>query len=114
VGTEIAVMHTPDGGSTWYQQSVPANRGYRMIAVSFVDELHGWVVGSKGTILRTSTGNNLDAILLTGQQDLLLIIIGATGLVIVLPAGWLALRRRKRRMSVTQTGIEPESTAELL
>ena len=114
MGTEIAVMHTPDGGNTWYQQSVPADRGNRMMAVCFVDELHGWVVGSDGTILRTSTGSNLDVLLLSGQQDLLLIILGAAGIVIVLPAGRFVLRRRKRRMGMTQTSIEPESTAELL
>ncbi|TFH05870.1 MAG: hypothetical protein E4H14_11895 [Candidatus Thorarchaeota archaeon] len=114
VGTEIAVMHTPDGGSTWYQQSVPADRGNRMMAVCFVDESHGWIVGSDGTILRTSTGGNLDALLLSGQQDLLLIIIGVAGIVIVLPAGRFVFRRRKQKIDMTQTGIEPESTAELL
>ena len=114
VGTEIAVMHSPDGGSTWYQQTVPSHRGYRMIAVCFVDELHGWVVGTDGTILRTSTGNNLDVLLLSGQQDLLLIAIGAAGIVIVLPAGCFVLRRRKRRMNITDTDGEPESTTDLL
>jgi len=114
VGTEIAVMHTPDGGSTWYQQSVPANRGNRMMAVCFVDELHGWVVGSDGTILRTSTGSNLDALLLSGQQDLLLIAIGAAGIVIVLPAGRFVLRRRKRRINMADTDGDHESTTDLL
>ena len=114
VGTEIAVMHTPDGGNTWYQQSVPANRGYRMIAVCFVDELHGWVVGTDGTILRTSAGGNLDSLLLSGQQDLLLIIIGVGGIVIVLPVGRFVLRRRKQGMKTTQAGVDTKSTMELL
>ena len=85
-----------------------------MMAVFFIDETHGWVVGSDGTILRTSTGSNLDALLLSGQQDLLIMTLGVAGIVIVLSAGWFVLRRRRRRMSVTQTGMEPESTAELL
>lgn len=114
VGTEIAVMHTPDGGSTWYQQSVPADRGYRMMAVCFVDELHGWVVGSDGCILRTSTGDNLDSLLLSGQQDLLLIAIGGAGIVIVLPAGRFVLRWRKRRMNTTQTGVDSDSSPDIL
>ncbi len=114
VGTEIAVMHTSNGGSTWYQQSVPANRGYRMFAVCFVDESHGWVVGSDGTILRTSAGGNLDALLLSGQEDLLLIAIGGAGIVIVLPVGWFVLRRRKGRMNTTQTGVDSDSAPEIL
>ncbi len=114
VGHEIAVMHTPDGGSTWYQQSVPANMGSRMLAVCFIDELHGWVVGYDGCILRTSAGGNLDALLLSGQQDLLLIAIGGAGIVIVLPVGWFVLRRRKGRMNTTQTDVDSESTQEII
>ncbi|MCK5390375.1 MAG: hypothetical protein KAJ36_07785, partial [Candidatus Thorarchaeota archaeon] len=114
VGTEIAVMHTQNGGSTWYQQSVPADRGNRMMAVCFVDELHGWVVGSDGTILRTSVGNNLDALLLSGQEDLLLIAIGGAGIVIALPVGRFVLRRRKRRMNLTQTGVDSNSSPDIL
>jgi len=114
VGHEIPVMHTPDGGNTWYQQSVPSDVGSRMMAVCFIDESHGWVVGYDGVILRTSTGGNLDALLLSGQQDLLIMTLGMAGIIIVLSAGWFILRRRKRRMSIALTGIEPESTAELL
>ncbi len=85
-----------------------------MMAVCFVDELHGWVVGSDGTILRTSAGGNLDALLLSGQQDLLLIAIGVAGIAIVLPVGVLIHRRRKRRINITQTGVNSESTPEIL
>lgn len=114
VGDEIPVMHSPDGGITWYQQSVPGDIGSRRMAVCFVDELHGWVVGYDGCILRTSAGGNLDALLLSDQQDLLLIIIGIAGIVIIFPVSKFALRRRKRRMNITQTGKEPRSTTELL
>ncbi len=103
VSSEIPIMHTPNGGSNWYEQSVPADRGGLMMAVCFIDELHGWVVGSDGCILRTSTGNNLDALLLSGQEDLLLIVFGATGVAIVLPVGLIILRWRKRRIHATQT-----------
>jgi len=114
VGTEIPVMHTPNGGITWYQQSVPTDTGSRMMAVCFVDELHGWVVGSDGCILRTSTGGNLDALLLSGQEDLLLITIGAAGIAIALPVGILVLRWRKRRIHAVHTDGDSKSTPEIL
>lgn len=114
VGHEISVMHTPNGGSTWYQQSVPANMGSRMLAVCFIDEIHGWVVGYDGTILRTIAGGNLDALLFSGQQDLLLIAIGGAGIVIALPVGRFVLRRRKGRMNTTQAGVDSDSAPEIL
>jgi photosystem II stability/assembly factor-like uncharacterized protein len=114
VGTEIAVMHTPDGGSTWYQQSVPADRGNRMIAVCFVDESHGWVVGTDGTILRTSTGGNLDALLLSGQQDLLLIGTGAVGVIVIISVGGYVFHRRRKGTDIIQTNDTSESNIELL
>ena len=106
VGHEISVMHTPDGGITWYQQSVPADVVSRMMAVCFIDESHGWVVGYDGVILRTSLGGNRDTILISGQQDILLIGIGVVGIVIIIAAGGYVLRRRRKRMSITQPEIE--------
>ncbi|RDE10883.1 MAG: hypothetical protein C4K48_12830 [Candidatus Thorarchaeota archaeon] len=114
VGDEIPVMHTPNGGSTWYQQSVPTDIGSRRMAVCFVDELHGWVVGYDGCILRTSAGGNLDMLLLSGQEDLLLIVIGTAGIAIALTIGILGLRWRRRRIRATRTGIDSKSTPEIL
>jgi len=114
VGNEIAVMYTPNGGSTWYQQSVPADRGNRMMAVCFVDELHGWVVGSDGCILRTSVGGNLDALLLSGQEDLLLILVGVLGIAVILPVGVIAFRWRKRRIQAVHAGGNSKSSPEIL
>lgn len=114
VGGEIPVMHTPNGGSNWYQQSVPADIGERMMAVCFVDEVHGWVVGYDGCILRTSTGGNLDALLLSGQEDLLLIALGTAGIAIALTIGTLGLRWRRRTIRATHTGIDLKSTPEIL
>ena len=90
------------------------NMGSRMLAVCFTDEIHGWVVGYDGTILRTSAGNNLDALLLSGQEDLLLIAIGGVGIVIVLPIGRFVFRRRKGRMNTTHTGGDSKSAPEIL
>jgi photosystem II stability/assembly factor-like uncharacterized protein len=105
-------MHTPDGGSTWYQQSVPSDRGYRMMAVSFIDETHGWVVGTDGCILRTSTGDSLDALLLSDQQDLLLLTIGAVGITVAVSVTMVAIRWRRRRMHAVRredtTGLTPD------
>ncbi len=114
VGDEIAVMYTPNGGNTWYQQSVPADIGSRRMAVCFVDDLHGWIVGYDGCILRTSAGSNLDALLLSGQEDLLLIAIGVAGIAIALPVCVIVLRRRKGRMNTTQTGVDSDSAPEIL
>jgi photosystem II stability/assembly factor-like uncharacterized protein len=55
VGIEIKVMYTPDGGTSWYEQSVPedvSSRSPRIRAVDFINETHGWAVGSRGVILR--------------------------------------------------------------
>ncbi len=113
VGTEVAVMHTPDGGRTWYQQSVPTDRGNRMIAVCFVDEQHGWGVGSDGTILRTSTGGSLDALLLSDHQDLLLIAVGTIGVITIISLSRV-LRRRRKRNDIIQTSEDMKSTTEIL
>jgi photosystem II stability/assembly factor-like uncharacterized protein len=114
VGGEIPVMHTSNGGNNWYQQSVPADIGERMMAVCFVDELHGWVAGYDGCILRTSVGGNLDTLLLSGQEDLLLILIGVVGIAAIIPVGVMALRWRKRRISVIHINGDSKSTPEIL
>jgi photosystem II stability/assembly factor-like uncharacterized protein len=48
------ILHTPDGGVTWNQQTsgTPNDLG----AVTFVDAMNGWTVGDEGTILHTGNG----------------------------------------------------------
>jgi photosystem II stability/assembly factor-like uncharacterized protein len=112
VGSEIPVMHTADGGETWYQQSVPADIGNRMMAVCFIDETHGWAVGTDGCILRTSTGDSLDVLLFSDQQDLLLITIGAVAIAVAVPVTIVAIRWRRHRMHAVRredtTGLTPD------
>ncbi len=100
VGTEIAVMYTPDGGENWYEQSVPeyvSSRNPRIRAVNFINGTHGWAVGSGGTILRTRTGNTLGNRLWKGMTDPLFLSIVAVVAVVVTVAvgGIIKLRRRK-------------------
>jgi len=45
-----SVAHTTDGGITWLPQMADGR------AICFVDENHGWIVGSSGSIYHTSNG----------------------------------------------------------
>jgi photosystem II stability/assembly factor-like uncharacterized protein len=49
------IMHTRDGGRTWTQQWLERD-GTQLWGISFVDSLHGWVVGHNGRVLRTNDG----------------------------------------------------------
>ena len=84
-----------------------------MMAVFFIDETHGWVVGSDGTILRTSTGNSLDALLLSDHQDLLLITGGTIGVITIISLSRV-LRRRRKKTDIIQTSENSRSTTEIL
>ncbi len=100
VGIEIKVMYTPDGGTSWYEQSVPedvSSRSPRIRAVDFINETHGWAVGSRGVILRTRTGNSLGGRLWTGMTDpLFLSIVAVVAVVVTVTVGGIIkLRRRK-------------------
>jgi photosystem II stability/assembly factor-like uncharacterized protein len=50
------VIATTDGGVSWARQYVGPNIGG--MALGFVSRTHGWVVGSGGNILTTTTGGN--------------------------------------------------------
>ena len=52
------VLRTTNGGSTWIPLSIDANAtiGESLVAISFVNTMRGWVVGSGGTIMRTDNG----------------------------------------------------------
>jgi LPXTG-motif cell wall-anchored protein len=102
VGTEVPVMHTPDGGSTWYTQSTSRQVTSRMMALDFLNNTYGWAVGNGGVILKTTTGTDLGTRLWTGMTDpLFLTILGGLISVVVVISGGLFYRRRKR--SAVQT-----------
>jgi photosystem II stability/assembly factor-like uncharacterized protein len=54
VGTEGFIVASEDGGFTWSR--LPSPTGADLHGVSFVNATLGWAVGSKGTILKTTTG----------------------------------------------------------
>ncbi len=57
--SEGFVLRTIDGGVSWQKMaSYRSNRddSYLFVSISFVDRLHGWVLGRNGTILRTADG----------------------------------------------------------
>lgn len=51
-GTRI--LHTKDAGHTW--TALPTGQSTPILAIRFVDDQHGWAVGSLGTILATDDG----------------------------------------------------------
>jgi photosystem II stability/assembly factor-like uncharacterized protein len=105
VGDRIPVMHTPNGGVDWYEQSVPEAVTDRLMAVDFVNSTHGWAVGWGGTIIRTTKGNVLGTRLWNGNvlgtrlwngvTDRVLLSI--VGLVAVLIIGVVFVFNRRRR-----------------
>ncbi len=54
VGEAGTIVHTTDGGNTWYPQSSGTTN--RLNGVCFTDSDNGWVVGFEYTILHTSNG----------------------------------------------------------
>jgi photosystem II stability/assembly factor-like uncharacterized protein len=48
-------LYTRDGGTTWTMLPETSNR-FGLVAVDFVDALHGWAVGISGSILGTVDG----------------------------------------------------------
>lgn len=49
---EAVILTTANGGATW----LPTPVDETLYGVSFPDASHGWVVGTRGTILRTNNG----------------------------------------------------------
>lgn len=102
VAGEIPIMHTPDGGSTWYEQSISIQINRRMMALDFLNSTYGWAVGSGGAILKTTTGTNLGTRLWSGMTDpLFIVIVGSIVGVAVVITGGLFYRRRKRSTAQT-------------
>jgi photosystem II stability/assembly factor-like uncharacterized protein len=54
VVTDSLVLFTADGGATWQRQTVPTRA--ELIHLDFVGDKRGWIVGDKGTSLRTDDG----------------------------------------------------------
>ena len=54
VGHNGAVIHSRDGGKTWAPQTADTDK--TLMAVSFVDQLHGWACGDESTWMWTDNG----------------------------------------------------------
>ncbi len=108
VGDEVPIMYTPDGGLSWYEQSTSEGVYYRLYAVDFVDQTHGWAVGSGGYILRTTRGNSTDMRLWTGMNDpiFLSIIGGLTGVAVVVVITLWIIRSRIGSKQRSQQGLD--------
>lgn len=99
VGGEIPIMHSPDGGNTWFAQSVPGDINRRMMALDFLNETYGWAVGADGAVLKTTRGNALGIRVWNGVTDpvFLAIVFSFAGVVTII--GGLIYRQRKKRNS---------------
>ncbi len=55
---EPIIMSTRDGGLTWARQTPPRSLPPKtlLLSVAFIDNLRGWVVGSRATILASADG----------------------------------------------------------
>jgi photosystem II stability/assembly factor-like uncharacterized protein len=56
VGGNGTILHTFNGGSTWYRESSPTKADLN--AVTFIDPADGWAVGEAGAIVRTTDGGD--------------------------------------------------------
>ena len=56
VGSGGRILHTFDGGDTWYRQRSDTDRD--LLSVDVPDGQNGWAVGADGTILRTTDGGD--------------------------------------------------------
>ncbi len=63
VGIGPAVIYTPDGGNSWYEQDCPS---FLFKSVDFINATHGWAAGWGNDVARTVTGNSLGSPLQPG------------------------------------------------
>lgn len=105
-GSETPISYTPNGGLDWYDQGVEIDT--RIMGIELINQTHGWAVGSKGTILRTTRGNTIGTRLWKGLTDYVILVpIGVTiiGIVAV-----FMLRKRQRRERQSPQSNEPSSS----
>lgn len=99
--TDVHVMYTPNGGKDWYEQMISPPIISRLMAVDFVNQTHGWAVGSDGVIISTTEGNYIGTRLWTGLTDpVFLLNIGVFATCVILFSGGVYLWRKKKRESL--------------
>ena len=101
VGGEVPIMHTPDGGTTWFAQSVPSDINRRMMALDFLNKTYGWAVGADGAILKTTRGTALGTRVWNGVTDpvFFAVVFSFVGVVVIIGGLWHR-RRRKRKTQI--------------
>lgn len=57
VGSHPAISYTPDGGKNWYEQEIDTELSIRAFSCFFFNRNVGWVVGSSGTILKSTNAS---------------------------------------------------------
>ncbi len=101
VGSQPAVMHTVDGGQSWYSQGVDIGVS-RLMSVDFLNSTHGWTSGGNGLIFHTTRGDVLVSRLWSGFSDsVFLSMVGIVSLAAVSIVCGFVWRRRKRRLIST-------------
>jgi hypothetical protein len=88
---------------------VPAEVNNRIVAVDFINQTHGWAVGSDGIIMRTTTGNSLGNRLWYGMTDpLFLSILSIIAVVVAVPVGVFIIRRYRRGKRTSSDSKPPQ------
>ncbi|MDF1540449.1 MAG: YCF48-related protein [Candidatus Thorarchaeota archaeon] len=109
-GLETPITYTPNGGLDWYDQGVEIDT--RINGLEFINQTHGWAVGSDGTILRTTKGNEIGARLWRGLTDYVILIpIGAT--IIGIVAVVMLYRRRRMPEKPLSKQIQSSGTIDI-
>ena len=70
-----AILHSPDGGTTWQSQATGIATPIRQL--TFIDAQHGWAVGELGKILRTTDGGESWQIVRNGNLRAAAMIVAA-------------------------------------
>jgi len=80
-GLETPIAFTPNGGIDWYTQNTGTDN-IRINGLDFINQTHGWAVGSRGTIIRTTMGDSYSLRLWKGLTDYVIVIPVAIAAVI--------------------------------
>jgi len=70
------VFHSPDGGKTWAAQATGIQTPLQ--SITFVDNVHGWAVGSLGTILSTADAGRTWRLQLGTRKRAAMLAVAAT------------------------------------
>ncbi|MHA2086119.1 MAG: hypothetical protein ACXAEB_15215 [Candidatus Thorarchaeota archaeon] len=87
---------------------MPDEISSRITAIDLINRTHGWAVGSRGIIMRTTIGDSLGNRLWNGMTDPLFLSIIAV--VVAVPVGVFIIRRYRRGKPTVSDSKPPQST----